>query len=425
MPESVQLITLGCPKNDVDSEVIGNILSESGQQLRNEPDSVSTVFINTCGFIDDAKKESLDTIKEALNRKKTGQVEKVIVAGCLVKRYRRELEESFKDVDAFFEVSDFKAIRNHFNLPQQERDYHSRYQLTPKHYSFLKISEGCDYTCTFCAIPGIRGMQKSRPLESLIDEAKRLADQGVKELILIAEDSTRYGKDLKSGEDLCTLMRALSGIGQLKWIRLLYAYPKSISDELIDIISDSPNICKYIDMPIQHIADPVLKRMNRTYRRSDVEKTIQRFRERIPNIVLRTTVIVGFPGETKDEFVELSDFLMDVEFDRLGAFMYSDEDGTEAIQLDGKVPHAEMVERFEEIQMNQQFVSERKNKRLAGKTLKVIVDYYDEDSSIGIGRTANDAPMIDQIVKIKRPVTVGEFTEITVDQVTATEIIGS
>ena len=424
MSESVELITLGCPKNDVDSEVVGQILVDSGHTLTTEQNGASTVFINTCGFIEDAKKESIDRIKEAINRKKAGQIKNIIVAGCLVGRYRKDLEERFKDVDAFFEVSDFDSIKKYFQVFNGKPGVMDRYRLTPKHFAYLKISEGCDYKCSFCAIPGIRGLQKSRPLNSLLDEARRLIDNGVCELILIAEDSTRYGIDLDTNEDLCKLLENLSNLDGLKWIRLLYAYPKSISDRLIDIIGERDNICNYIDMPIQHVSNTVLKRMKRTYKRRDIEDKIEKLRNRIPDIILRTTVIVGFPGETKEQFVELSNFLMESPFDRLGAFMYSDEDGTQAESLDNKVSKNEMIERLEEIQLNQNYISEQVNRQLIGKKLEVLVDYKDEESDMFLGRSYGDAPSIDQVIQIDRPAEVGEFTTITVEDSTATELTG-
>lgn len=422
--KSVELITLGCPKNDVDSEVVGQILVDSGLSLSEEQNGASTVFINTCGFIEDAKKESLDRIEEAIARKKAGQIDKIIVAGCLVQRYRKDLEKRFDDIDVFFGVSDFDSIKKYFRVFNGKPGVMDRYRLTPEHFAYLKIAEGCDYKCSFCAIPGIRGLQKSRPLSSLLEEARELIDNGVKELVIIAEDTTRYGIDLDTNEDLCELLKGLSDLDGLKWIRLLYAYPKSISDRLIDIIGERDNICNYIDMPIQHISDPVLKRMNRTYKRRNVEKLIENLRTRIPNIILRTTVIVGFPGETKEQFVELSDFLMENPFDRLGAFIYSDEDGTQAESLDKKLPKNEITERIEEIQLNQNFITEQKNKQIIGKRLEVLVDYKDEESDFFLGRSYGDAPSIDQVIQINRPAEVGEFTTITVEESTATELAG-
>ncbi|KPK96371.1 hypothetical protein AMJ80_00300 [bacterium SM23_31] len=424
MSAKVHLITMGCPKNDVDSEVISRILIDSDNTIENDPDDASMVFINTCGFIEDAKKESIEQIADAVKKKRTGKIEKVIIAGCLVKRCREELESEFNDVDAFFSVSDFASIRRYFNLPCWESNLFSRYRLTPAHYSYLKIAEGCDYQCSFCTIPSIRGLMRSRPLASLLEEAQKLADNGVRELIIIAEDTTRYGKDLQSNEDLCTLLMKLAAIQGFRWIRLLYAFPKSISDRLIDVIGNSEKICNYIDMPLQHISDTVLERMNRTYKRKYIERLIEKLRVKIPGIILRTTAIVGFPGETREQFVELSDFLTDVEFERLGVFMYSDEKGTAASELDEKVEHSEIVERYEEIRLNQDLISERNNKQLLGKSIEVLIDSEDEETGKYIGRTYGDAPAIDQIVRINRSAYTGEFTTITVEQASAYEIYG-
>lgn len=424
MSNKVQLITLGCPKNDVDSEIICRILVDSDNSLEKNPDNASMIFINTCGFIEDAKKESIEQIANAVKKKKAGELEKVIVAGCLVKRCLKELENEFNDIDAFFSVSDFALIRKYFNLPCWESNSFSRYQLTPAHYSYLKIAEGCDYKCSFCTIPSIRGLMRSRPLASLLEEARRLADNGVCELIIIAEDITRYGKDLQSDADLCKLLMELTSIQGLRWIRLLYAFPKSISDRLIEVVGNSEKICNYVDIPLQHISDAVLNRMNRTYKRKFVEQLIEKLRAKIPGIILRTTVIVGFPGETRNQFIELSDFLTDVEFDRLGVFMYSDEKGTTASDLDGKVEQSEIVERYEEIRLNQDVISERKNRQLLGKYVEVLVDSQDEETGLNIGRTYGDAPAIDQIVKVNRSARIGEFTTITVKQTSAYEICG-
>jgi len=424
MSDKVQLITLGCPKNDVDSEVISRILVDSENSLEKNPDYASMIFINTCGFIEDAKKESIEQIADAVKKKRAGEIEKIIVAGCLVKRCREELENEFNDIDAFFSVSDFASIRKYFNLPCWESNLFSRYRLAPAHYSYLKIAEGCDYKCSFCTIPSIRGLMRSRPSASLLEEARQLADNGVRELIIIAEDITQYGKDLQSDTDLCTLLMKLTAIDGLRWIRLLYAFPKSISDRLIEIIGNSEKICNYIDMPLQHISGAVLKQMNRTYKRKYVEQLIEKLRVKIPGIILRTTVIVGFPGETKDQFIELSDFLMDVEFDRLGVFMYSDEKGTPASELDGKVEQSEIVERYEEIRLNQDLISERKNKQLLGKSVEVLIDSEDEEKGTYVGRTYGDAPAIDQIVRVDRSARVGEFTTINVEQISAFEIYG-
>ena len=422
MSKNIQFIPLGCPKNDVDSEVIGNILYTCGYSIRAKSGKSSAIFINTCSFIEDAKKESIEHIEEAIAQKRAGAAASVYVAGCLVQRYREELIHRFPEIDGLFGVCDFDTIKNHFGCTQHNNSYFFRYRLTPKHYAYLKIAEGCDYKCSFCAIPMIRGQQHSRTVKSLVEEAHYLVESGVKELIIVAEDITRYGSDLDNGDNLCKLLIELQNVSGLQWIRLLYGYPGTVSDTLISIIADSDKICKYIDIPIQHISDPILRRMNRSYSRKTVEKLLSKLRKRIPDCIVRTSVIVGFPGETKEQFIELSDFLMDSSFDRLGVFMYSDEEGTPAASFDGKINYEEMVERFEEIKMNQEMISERKNVSLLGKNIEVLIDLKDKNQYIG--RTYGDAPDIDQIVRVNRRVCVGAFTTITVEKVTSTELIG-
>lgn len=424
MSDTVQIITLGCPKNEVDSEIIGNIISKSGNKVQENEEGATAILINTCGFIEDAKKETLDQIKEAIKLKKNNKIKKVYIAGCMVKRYKKELASQFKEVDEFFSVTDFENISKTFDAPYWKPDNFDRFKLSHSHYAYLKISEGCNLKCSFCAIPAIRGEMRSRPLESLLIEAKMLVQRGVREISVISEDTTKYGKDLKAGYDLCTLLVELNKIPELRWIRLLYSYPGSVTDELIDVIGNSEKICNYIDMPIQHISDPVLSRMNRTYKRNHVETVIKKLRSEIPGIAIRTTVIVGFPGETKQNFIELSDFLTDMEFERLGVFEYSDEEGTEAYNFDGKIDSEEISERFEELKLNQDNILEQTNSGLIGKTFEVIVDGKDETSGDFIGRTYMDAPEIDLSVRILREVNTGEFTTVKIENASTFEIIG-
>jgi len=421
--DSVQIITLGCPKNEVDSEVIGNILSESGFSVNTDGSDRDAVLINTCGFINDAIKESIDQIREAIASKREGAIKNVYVAGCLVKRYEKELKEAFKDVDLFFSVTDFDSIAGTFHASCMYNDRYPRMRLSYPHYAYLKISEGCDYQCSFCCIPSIRGPLKSRDQTSLLEEARSLVDGGVRELIVIAEDTTRYGKDLHNDHDICTLLTELDKIPDLHWMRLMYAYPGGISERLIDVIKSSRTLCKYIDMPIQHISDSVLERMNRSYRRRHVETLIEKIRLNIPGITLRSTVITGFPGETKKQFIELSDFLSDVEFERLGVFQYSDEEGTEAYLLDNKINTEEITERYEEIRFNQDSISENKNNRRIGSVVEVLVDEIDENSGNCIGRTEGDAPEIDMVARIDHPAVRGQFVSATVKDCTAFELI--
>ena len=422
MPESVQLITLGCPKNEVDSEVAARIFTTAGYTVSPEAANPGIVFINTCGFIEDAKKEGFDEIEKVLEKKRQGLVGSVYVAGCLVQRSRRELEEWFPGVDAFFGVTDFSGIAKQLGITDDLGISLPRHRLTPPHYAYLKIAEGCDYDCSFCAIPSIRGRQKSRTPESLCDEARILVEQGARELIVIAEDTTQYGKDLRNGVRLPGLMRKLDAIDGLLWIRLMYAYPGSVSDELINVIANSEKICHYIDVPIQHVNDRILKRMKRAYRRTHIESTIERLRENIPDIALRTTVIAGFPGETDREFVELSDFLSEVEFDRLGVFEYSDEPGTGAYELDDKNDRRVIAERYEELLLNHDEIAEKKNREKIGTEVDVLVDLAGSGGAAGKGRTQADAPDIDMSVRLERPAEPGTIINSRVVDATAFEL---
>lgn len=424
MRKTAQIITLGCPKNEVDSEVAGKVLTDAGFSVASDQDMPNVVFINTCGFIDDAKKESIEQIEEALERKKSGEIEQVCVAGCLVKRCEEELSEKFNDVDHFFSVTDFKKINEVYGSACWKNDRFDRAKLTSSHFAYLKISEGCDLKCSFCAIPSIRGPMQSRTVESLVDEAGTLADAGTRELVVIAEDTTRYGNDLRNGSDLCTLLERLEDVSGIEWIRLMYAYPGSVSDRLIELISGSEKICSYLDMPIQHISDRVLDRMNRTYRRRHVEKLVSELRRKVPGITLRTTVITGFPGEKDEDFIELSDFLSDIQFERLGLFRYSDEEGTAAEKLDGKNSFEVISERFDELTLNHDEFLEEKNETFVGTRIKVLVDGQDEETGDYIARTEGDAPEIDLSVRIRRAAEKGEFTEISVEETSAFELSG-
>ncbi|MFC1553906.1 30S ribosomal protein S12 methylthiotransferase RimO [candidate division KSB1 bacterium] len=424
MSKKVKLISLGCPKNDVDSEVIGKILSDAGYDIENDINKSSVIFINTCGFIGDAKNESVGYIVDALDRKRTGEIEKVYVSGCLVKRFSDELKQKFNGVDKFFSVEDFNGIRDNFNLPCWDSEFLSRLQLTPEHYAYLKISEGCDYSCSFCVIPSIRGTLRSRSEKSLIEEANILADNGVKELILVAEDTTSYGNDLSSGEDLSSLLTKLTKIQGIKWLRILYIYPKAVNDKLIDVIASSDKICNYFDMPIQHISDEVLKNMNRTYRRKNIENIIEKLRMSMPGVVLRTSVIVGFPGESKNQFVELSDFLMDNKFERLGVFKYSDEKDAASYGMQNKINETEITERYEELRLNQDMISDKINQEKIWKTFEVLIDSFDREEGCFIGRTYGDAPSIDMVVKTNKQVKIGEFTNLKIKDSNLFEIFG-
>ncbi|MFC1477433.1 30S ribosomal protein S12 methylthiotransferase RimO [candidate division KSB1 bacterium] len=427
MNETVQIITLGCPKNEVDSEIIGGIIERSGYSIYKGEDEEhpDIVLINTCGFIQDAKTETLEQIEQVVALKEKGYISKIYVAGCLVKRYEDDLKNSFKGIDGFFSVTDFLNIANEFSGSWYEKDLIRRVLFTPGHYAYLKIAEGCDYKCSFCVIPGIRGPMKSRPVEQLLNETHRLVENGVREIIVIAEDITQYGRDLDSKNDLITLLEKMETISGLHWIRLLYAFPGNVSDRLVEIIRSSNKICKYLDIPIQHAADSVLKNMNRTYRQKHVVKLIDSLRKEIPGITLRSSVIVGYPGETEKDFIALSDFLTDIAFERLGVFSYSDEPGAEAFNAINKVEPEIITERYEEIRLNQDVIAEKKSRERIGTTIEVIVDEKDGETGDYLGRTEGDAPEIDNIVRITRAAVPGEFLSITVNNATAFELTGN
>lgn len=426
MSQNVKIITLGCPKNEVDSEVINKIIHQSGNNVVIDDDEkVDSIIINTCGFISDAVKESKDQIYEALREKEEGKIKKVFVAGCMVKRYKEELEEEFKEVDNFFSVIDFDKIRNEFNVNCSDTENLDRLKTDQVPYAYLKISEGCNYACTFCTIPSIRGSLRSRTYESLIYEANQLVETGVKEIVLISEDTTKYGTDLNEDKNLSKLMRGLNKVDGLKWIKLLYAYPTWVSDDLIDTIAESENICNYIDMPIQHISDKVLKLMKRTYKRKHVEELVAKLRDRIENLIIRSTFIVGFPGETKDDFIQLSDFIQDYAIDRVGVFKYSDEVGTPAELLPKKVDKMEIVDRFEELNLNQDSMYEEMNSKLIGKTMDVLIDTFDEESGEYHGRIYADAPSIDLKVITNSKVNVGDLLPMKINDSNSFELFAS
>src|SRR5215470_12961302 len=354
--KKVGFISLGCPKNLVDSEVMMGQLQQNGFQITADAEDAETVVVNTCGFIDSAKKESIEAILEAAKLKTKGKAKRLVVAGCLVERYRDELKAEIPEVDAFIGTSQINEIltvcdprTNTRSLPvvplgNQSATYlydesTPRVLATPSHYAYIKIAEGCDRPCAFCFIPQMRGHFRSRRFGSIIAEAHQLAEEGVKELILVAQDSSRYGEDLGKQDALSGLIRELAKTDGIEWVRVMYTYPTHISDGFLDAIAEEPKAVKYLDMPLQHASQNVLKLMKRGGNRKSLERLIERVRKRVPNIALRTTFITGFPGETEDDFAELMSFIKNVEFDRVGVFTYSDEEGTPAFDLPGKVAH--------------------------------------------------------------------------------------
>ncbi|MEO6933076.1 MAG: 30S ribosomal protein S12 methylthiotransferase RimO [Chitinophagaceae bacterium] len=412
--DKVNIITLGCSKNMVDSEVISgqlhandiNVVHESGKRDHN------IVIVNTCGFIDKAKEESVNTILDQVELKRRGKIDKLYVTGCLSERYKQNLETDIPEVDAFFGTFELPGILQKFNINYQEELIGERLLATPSHYAYLKISEGCNRTCSFCAIPLMRGKHVSRPIESLVAEARLLVSRGVKEIMLIAQELTYYGLDIYSKRELPRLLHALADIEGLNWIRLHYAYPSKFPMEILDVMRERDNICNYLDMPLQHASDSMLKAMRRQITRSEMTTLVHDIRERVPGICLRTTLIAGFPGETRDDVEALKDFLLESRFDRVGIFAYSHEENTSAHDLADNISAEEKDERIKEIMEVQQEISYEKNQEKVGRTFKVLVDK--KESGRYIGRTEFDSVEVDNevIISSSKSLPVGEFTDV-------------
>lgn len=398
--DKVNIITLGCSKNMVDSEVL------SGQLQANEIDVVhestkrdhNIVIVNTCGFIDKAKEESVNTILEQVSLKQKGRLDKVYVTGCLSQRYRDDLEQNIPEVDAWFGTMELPLILKRFEADYKSELIGERLLATPQHYAYVKIAEGCNRTCAFCAIPLMRGAHTSRSIEDLVGEATRLAQRGVKEIMLIAQELTYYGLDLYKKRMLADLLRHLSDVPGIEWIRLHYAYPHKFPMDVLEVMRERPNICNYLDMPLQHAADNMLKAMRRQITRTEMEDLVQAIRETVPGICLRTTLIAGFPGETLDDVEELKGFLERQRFDRVGIFTYSHEEDTPAHGLVDDVPADEKQRRAEEIMAVQQEISYEKNQEKIGQTYKVIIDK--KEAGRYLGRTEFDSVEVDNEVII-------------------------
>jgi ribosomal protein S12 methylthiotransferase len=416
--KKVGFISLGCPKNLVDSEVMMGQLKQHGYQITSDAADAETVVVNTCGFIDSAKKESIDTILEAAQLKTNGQAKRLIVAGCLVERYRDELKAEIPEVDAFIgtnQINDILAVcdpkTNTRSLPvvplgNQSATYlyddsTPRVLATPSHYAFVKIAEGCDRPCAFCFIPQMRGHFRSRRFGSIIAEAHQLAEEGVKEIILVAQDSSRYGEDLGKQDALARLLRELSHVDGIEWVRVMYTYPTHISDAFLDVLAEEPKVVKYLDMPLQHASQNVLKLMKRGGNRGSLERLIERVRKRVPGIAVRTTFISGFPGETENDHEELLGFIKNVEFDRVGVFTYSDEEGTPAFELPDKVPQRTATRRRNSLMKEQAKISRRKNRARVGEVVRVLFEGESKESELlWQGRMETQAPDIDGCVLI-------------------------
>ena len=425
MSKKVNIISLGCAKNLVDSEILLGGLNKSDLVITKEPEDAESIIINTCGFLDIAREESIDTILQAAELKKTGNLKELVVMGCLSERFPDEISKEIPEVDRIFGSNDHRQIVSFITGKDYSKDdpLFFRSLMTPNHYSYLKIAEGCDNGCSFCSIPIMRGMQKSRTISAIMEEAERLANNGTKELLVIAQDSTSYGWDLPEKVYLSDLLNSLNTINNIEWIRLHYAHPAHLSQRIIDSMALSEKVCKYIDMPVQHASDSVLKSMKRGLNQKGIRDRINRLRKSIPDIAIRTTLIVGYPGETEEDFKTLYDFVEDVKFDRLGVFTYSEEEGTGAALLNDDVPEEIKNKRKNDIIELQHDISLNRNESFIGKTIKVLVD--ESEKKIGVGRTEFDSPEIDNIVNIKGDVSKGSFVNIKIDSVNEYELIGS
>ena len=414
--DKVNIITLGCSKNMVDSEVL------SGQLQANDVDVVhenkkldhNIVVVNTCGFIDKAKEESINTILSQVDLKRKGKLDKVYVTGCLSERYRNNLEQEIPEVDAYFGTMELPLMLKQFEADYKVELLGERLLATPKHYAYLKISEGCNRTCSFCAIPLMRGQHISKPIEELVKEAEGLVTKGVKEIMLIAQELTYYGLDIYKKRMLPDLLHRLADVKGLEWIRLHYAYPAKFPLEILDVMRERDNICNYLDMPLQHASDNMLKAMRRQITRSEMTDLIHAVREKVPGICLRTTLIAGFPGETQDDVDELKEFLQEHRFDRVGIFSYSHEEGTGAYEFADNIPQEEKERRAQEVMEVQQEISYEKNQEKIGRTFKVIVDK--KESGRYIGRTEFDSVEVDNevIINTNKKLPVGDFVQVKI-----------
>jgi ribosomal protein S12 methylthiotransferase len=445
--KKVGFVSLGCPKNLVDSEVMMGQLQDAGYEITNNAQEAETVVVNTCGFIESAKAESIEAILEATNAKGSGTTKRVVVAGCLVERYRDDLMKELPEVDAFIGTNEIGRIleaadetKNFRELPLLPignktatyiYDFDTpRYRATDSHTAFIKIAEGCDRPCAFCSIPGMRGSFRSRRFGSILKEAEDLAKQGVKEVVLIAQDSSRFGEDLGEVDALAKLIRALGEIENLEWIRVMYAYPTHISDAFLEAIAETPKAVKYLDMPLQHASRNVLKLMKRGGTRESLEKLIRRVREKVPGITIRTTFITGFPGETEEDFEELMAFVRNCEFDNVGVFTYSDEEGTPAFDLPNKVDAKTAKNRRARLMKEQAKISKKKNRAKIGKTFKVLFEGVSPESDLLFqGRTEGQAQEIDGYILINdmpenfEPV-IGEIYDVRISEAHNYDLIG-
>ena len=417
MAKKINVITLGCSKNLVDSEHLMAQLDEAGYELVTDSNSTDAkiVVINTCGFIGDAKEEAIQTILECAEAKADGRIEKLFVMGCLSERYADELRAEIPEVDEYFGARSLREVVEALDAEYREELETDRLLTTPDHYAYLKIGEGCNWHCAYCAIPLIRGNHRSVPMEKVIEEAEGLVAVGVKEIIVIAQDSTYYGKDLYGERKLAELLRRLCAIEGVEWVRLHYAYPTDFPQDVIEVLRDEPKMCKYLDIPLQHIADNQLKLMRRRITKAETEELVARLRTEIPDIALRTTMLVGFPDETEEDFEELCDFVQRVRFDRLGAFAYSEEEGTpSALHLEDNVPEEVKEERVERLMKIQKRISLALNAERVGKQMRVIIDRTEGD--FYIARSQYDSPEVDEeiLIPTTTPLEAGDMVTVRI-----------
>ena len=436
---NIGVVSLGCPKNLVDSEVMLGFIKENKWNIVNDPSVADIIIVNTCGFITSAKEESINTILQMAEYKKSAHCKKLIVTGCLGQRYAKDLFQDMPEIDAVVGTECYDNIASvitrvlndeRFILVKDPKDYsqkNNRVLTTPKYFAYLKIAEGCDNGCSYCAIPMIRGPYRSRPYEEIIEEAKNLVQNGVKEIILVAQDTTRYGEDLYGKLRLVELLNDLNSLEDLKWIRILYSYPQYFTDELISAMKNLDKVCKYVDIPLQHASDSLLYSMNRFDTRESVEKLLSKLRKEIPNLCIRTTFIVGFPGETDEQFNELKDFVEKEKFNCAGVFTYSQEEGTVAGKMENQVPEEVKQDRFHELMTIQAEISEEIQQSREEKVYDVIIEGFDSDNpDLAVGRSMWEAPDIDGKVFVEngKGLKVGDFIKVKISQGFTYEVVG-
>ena len=430
---NVGFVSLGCSKNLVDTEMMIGLFKNNNFKIVNNPKEAEIIVINTCGFIEPAKQEAINTILE-MSEYKNKKCKYLIVMGCLVERYKKDLQKLLPEVDLFLAIKEYEKawdeISKLINIPEEGKytnmAYLEREISTGNNMAYLKIAEGCSNRCTYCAIPAIRGPFESRKIEDVLEEAEQLAKKGVKELVVIAQDTTKYGIDLYGKPCLAELLEKLCKINGFKWIRFLYAYPETITDELIEVVKDNEKICNYFDIPIQHISNPVLKKMNRKSNEESIKELIKKIRKEIPNVIIRTSLIVGFPGETQEDFEKLCQFVKTAKFDRMGAFTYSKEDGTPAERLPNQIHGNTKKARYNKIMKIQKEISDQKGKEKIGKTYEVLVENKSFDGKYLVGRTYMDVPDEDGVVYIESSDTslIGKFIKVKITDYSDYDLVG-